>query len=716
MTKEYLKIPKRPILIIHPTKKIMILTIDKKIYGIHYDDTANKYFNTLIEYDEDLKTVINEYILQITTKHEDYNNKRAYEEIANQRTKKIIEELQICIQNKQSNGHFNQANSLQTATIKPILKEHAVKDEYISKLFKKKTIESKNQKVLKSHNNNKIDHNNIESDYKYILRQLIDGRRPTGELDKNGNEILEHVPRNNTLNEIGVILRKEIGLKQELEIKGMYIENIINDIYIKTKFNTMKKISFETLYQISLKLLHGTDNITLDTKTLLKRKDLKDILDYTPSNHRHYNILTLNNGLYDMEKHEFLDPEKIIERFGEPILTHKTAPFNYNPKAKGTKIKEVLRYAFDKYNLDYNPEIKEIKGFYEIGGYSLRSGNIEQKMAFMFGVANSSKSILNNLTTAIHDYRISSVPLEDYNKRFATSGLINSQLNSVRDINNAKVKDNSMVKIGCGNEPLPAEPKGKTRAVIPAIEVPFSIASGNVLLKFENPEPAVLRRLLHLEFKYRVPTAIKIDNEGNVIEWNEDDQWIIDDLKSKEKELGVKLHIPYVIKDIDKKIIDDNDEMEFLLYQFLEHDNIRINENNHVFSIEKSHDDILKDLELYSNPIETLLSNIIEYDETIKTENDEYETNENLGIAGNELFEVLREQAKINHVDIPKSNKSLGKKVTTAIRYLFDFDKTYKTKNSRQKLNLNNEPESCKQTKIYPKIKYKLLKTNKKHN
>ena len=694
MTKEYLKIPPRPIFIKHGTDKLAILTVNNKIYGLSYDNIKNTYDTSILNYDKNYKKAINQFIIQATKNNEKYNNKETFKDIAKQRTEYIIKELESAIQNKQSNGHFHKANSLQIATIKLILIENNVND--IEKLFKKENI--KNKKQI----------NDIKINYSNILQQLITGK---DRFDNNKN-----VRRNETLNEIAVLLKTELGLKQELEIKGIFIENIINDLYIKTKFNTMKKVSFEELYQITLKFLHGTDNITPKMETNFRRIYLKDILDFIPSSYRHYNILTLANGLYDMEKHEFLDPKKIIKIFGEPILTHKTTPYKYNPESNGTKIKKVLRYAFDKYSPVYNSEIKEIKGFYEIGGYSLRSGNSEQKIAFMFGVANSSKSILNNLITAIHDYRISSVPLEDYNKRFATSGLINSQLNSVRDINNAKVKDNSMVKIGCGNEPLPVEPKGKTRAVIPSIEVPFSIASGNVLLKFENPESAVLRRLLHLEFKYRVPTAIKIDNEGNVIKWNKDDQWIIDDLKAKEKELGVKLPIPYVIKDIDKKIINNNDEMEFILYQFLEHDKKRVNENNHVFSIEKSHDDILKDLELYSNPVETLLSDIIEYDETVKVEKSDYNTIENVGVSGNELFGVLREQAKINHVDIPKSSYSLRRKVKPAIKYLFDLDKNYNSKNSRWKLNLNNEPESCKQTKIYPKIKYKLLKTNKKHN
>jgi hypothetical protein len=543
----------------------------------------------------------------------------------------------------------------------------------------------------------------IKINYSGLLRRLIHGKSLK-------------IPKNLTLNQIAVILKIKLGLKQELEIKGIHIKDVINDYYIKTSFNTMQKVSFEELYQSTLQLLHGTDYITYDMETNFKRNDLIQILDYTPSSYRKYNILTLNNGLYDFETHEFLEPHKIIERFGEPILTHKTVPFNYNPNAKGKKIKEILRYAFDPYNPTYNPKNKEIKGFYEIGGYSLRSGNSDQKMIFMFGVANSSKSVLNNLINEIHGHRVSSVPLEDFNDRFSTSGLLNMQLNNIRDINNAIIKDNSVIKVSAGNEPLKLEPKGKTRGIIPAIEVPLSISSGNVLPKFENPEAAILRRMLNLEFKNKVPTAMKIDENKDVIEWNKDDIWIVDDLKAKEKELDMKLPIPYVIKDIDKTISQNNDEMEFLLYQFLEHDKTRIYKNNHNFSIEKSHDEILKDLELYSNPVETLLSQIIEYNESIKIEKDNLETIENVGVEAKELFEMLREQARINHVDIPKSNNALGRKVKPAIKYLFDLDKNYNSKSSKWKLNISNEYVSCSTTKIYPKIQYKLLKTNKKHN
>jgi hypothetical protein len=128
------------------------------------------------------------------------------------------------------------------------------------------------------------------------------------------------------------------------------------------------------------------------------------------------------------------------------------------------------------------------------------------------------------------------------------------------------------------------------------------------LPRFSNPETAILRRMLNLEFKYKVPTATKIDDKSNVIEWHEDDQWIIDEIEDKEAKSCVKLPILYVIKDIDRVIMKNNNEMEFLLYQFLEHDKKRINENNHLFSIEKTQKEILRDLELFSNPVETLLS------------------------------------------------------------------------------------------------------------
>ena len=680
---ELLKIPKRPIFIKHDNEKIAVLSVNHEIYLFNHDKNTEKIHINKIRYHDNYKIAIKEKIYEITENDEDYTNKTTTKEIAEQRSETIIKRLETAIKNNKSNGQLFDANNNERYHIIDILNKNGVKNPF-------------------EENTNL---NNIKINNSDILEQLI-----TGKHRFFTNKI---VRRDETLNELAVLLKTELGLKQELEIKKISLENVIYDLYIKTEYNTMQKVSFEELYEITLKLMHGTDNITHNMETNFKRKDLKDILSYIPSSYRKYNILTLNNGLYDLRTHEFLNPEKIIEKFGEPILTQKTVPYNYNPQAKGTKIREILRYAFDKYNPKYNPKTKEIKGFYEIGGYSLRSGNTEQKIVFMFGVANSSKSVLNNLITAIHDHKVSSLPLEKFIDRFGTSALLNVQLNTIRDINNAKIKDNSMIKISSGNEPLHFESKGKPHGIIPAIEVPLSIASGNVLLKFEKPEIAILRRLLHLEFKNRVPTATKTDN-NNVIEWNEDDQWIIDDLRNKEKKLGVNLNIPHVIKDIDKTISNDDDEMEFLLYQFLEHDKVRINENNHIFSIEKTYDEILNDLKLYSNPIETLLVEIIEYDTTIKEEYEDTSTNENVGIAANELYDLLREQSRMNYVDIPKDNITLGKEVKKAIVNIFDLDKTYNTKNNRSKLNRNNEIESCKPTRVYPKIQYKLLKTNKK--
>jgi hypothetical protein len=50
---------------------------------------------------------------------------------------------------------------------------------------------------------------------------LVTGFKPTLE----GK--VEHVPKNVTLNEIAVVLKTRLGLKQELEIKGIQVKKTI---------------------------------------------------------------------------------------------------------------------------------------------------------------------------------------------------------------------------------------------------------------------------------------------------------------------------------------------------------------------------------------------------------------------------------------------------------------------------------------------------------
>ncbi|MDR2829815.1 MAG: hypothetical protein LBB45_02065 [Methanobrevibacter sp.] len=115
-------------------------------------------------------------------------------------------------------------------------------------------------------------------------------------------------------------------------------------------------------------------------------------------------------------------------------------PFNYNPFAKGEKLKKILKYAFDKESLVFR-YTDDIKGVLEITGYSLGSSNPNQIIVFLHGQSNNSKSLYLSLIDKLHDNNISSIPLKDMGDRFVTSGLIDKSLNSVKEIDNSSIKD-----------------------------------------------------------------------------------------------------------------------------------------------------------------------------------------------------------------------------------------------------------------------------------
>ncbi|MDR2829814.1 MAG: hypothetical protein LBB45_02060 [Methanobrevibacter sp.] len=110
-----------------------------------------------------------------------------------------------------------------------------------------------------------------------------------------------------------------LGLSIEKEIPSMGKE--LNNYFIRTRYNTLKKITFEGLYTKILELAYKEKEIGEQKDIKFKRKDLKDVLDLTPSKQRNYDILTLNNGLYDLNKGEFLNKERIIQKYGKPIIT-----------------------------------------------------------------------------------------------------------------------------------------------------------------------------------------------------------------------------------------------------------------------------------------------------------------------------------------------------------------------------------------------------------
>jgi len=148
MVKNSLKIPPRSILIIHPNNKIMILIFNKKLFGFYYDEKYKLFDTTKIKDNEDPEKAIHEYLLKVTAN--EYDNDITIKDIANQRATTIIKELKIAIEDRLNHGHTRKANEIQTATIKDFLKEHGVKDDKISLIFRKvKIVESGTERTLR---------------------------------------------------------------------------------------------------------------------------------------------------------------------------------------------------------------------------------------------------------------------------------------------------------------------------------------------------------------------------------------------------------------------------------------------------------------------------------------------------------------------------------------------------------------------------------------
>lgn len=484
------------------------------------------------------------------------------------------------------------------------------------------------------------------------------------------------------------LLESDLGLVHESEIKGLNIDGLIDDYYIQTKNNVLKKVSFGELYTEVIKYLTGVEVLTSTVSKPLSKFELKKVLSYIPDSYREYNKITFNNGIYDLKEHRFISKNEIVD----PVLTHKRVPYNYNPKAKGEKVKEFLRYAFDKYNPSYDSDNKDIKAFYEIGGYSFYSGNPEQKIVFMPGLSNTGKSLSSNLLKRLHNDNASSVPCYKFSDPHATSGLINKSINMGKDIRNELIEDNSEIKIASGNEPVPINPKHKNLAEIPAQEVPLTIDYGNWLPKFKNLESALVNRILILNFKNIVP-------RNN----HPDDQYIIEDLKEKKEQLKSnhpdwpELPIPFLNSDLENEIINDDSEMEFLIYQCLEHDKKRL-KNGGKFSIQKNRQEIENELVKHSEPIQHLLDKHYVYDDSLKDN----------GVLTTDVYEKLRHEGRAEGIDIEVNNKSLGKKVCPAFRELFDLDQYWESKVSKKYLdNHNKNVQSTKSVKIYLGIKNK---------
>lgn len=301
-------------------------------------------------------------------------------------------------------------------------------------------------------------------------------------------------------------------------------------------------------------------------KNIVHSKDLHEAIEFiTDRLHPQSDIIKFKNGVYDLKEHQ------LIEEVEAPIFTLMECPVNYNPEAESTYLKQFLETSLKQ----PTPELtaRYILGVKQLIGYLFTSGNDRTLLPIITGVSGAGKSIFCSVLERIVNDKISNVPLQDMDKDHLTSALVGTQLNIIYDSGTKPIVDNGKIK-QVTSDSIGINPKGLKPYTLPAKEVPKTILVCNQTPIFTNPESAILERLMFIEFKHKFRGTGAED------------------------------------KDLKSKILDNPEELEWLVYESLEAYRELI-ENDNEFILKLNTEDTRHLLDKHSKPLNYLVSELI---------------------------------------------------------------------------------------------------------
>lgn len=445
--------------------------------------------------------------------------------------------------------------------------------------------------------------------------------------------------------------RKELG--NYLYHKGVILRRSIGTPYLlNPKTNGYDSVNLDDLVDF----VNQTNDFTLNS---ISTDDVKASLGYnskrvTPK----YNIVKFPNKLFDMETF------RVIENTDEPILTLTEVRYNYNPEAKGNKVVKFLESSL-KQKEDTPEKVQErVTSIYEMIGYILTSGNPLNAWFIITGTGGAGKGVLTRLITSIFGSdKVGNLQLQELtpDNRFATSHLENKQVNIVRDSPKTPIEDTGMLKSITGYDDIPIEHKGMDKYTLPKEEVPDMITVCNNTPRFkEGFDESLLQRAIIYEFlnKFR----------GD---------------KTKEN------------PNLEKEILQDPEEMEFLIYQGIQAYKTMV-DNGKDFKARISPEETAKRLGKHTDPIRYALPLLVKYNSRAEEDNeDPIFTNE----LNNLILFICKEEG-LNITNLDDKGLIQPRTLVNKIREEFNLDKTYKV----QPTNIGYQNGKLKSKRAYPNL------------
>lgn len=443
--------------------------------------------------------------------------------------------------------------------------------------------------------------------------------------------------------------RKQLGAY--LNKHGVILRRTINTPYLYNEnTNGFDSIEIDDI----IEAVNTNNDFEINS---ISTEDIKQALTFigdrrTPT----YNIVKFKNCLYNMETFQ------VIEDTEEPILTLTEVQFNYNPSAKGDLIIKFLKSSLAKPYDNEEMIEQRVQGFLEFIGYILTSGNFLNAWFIFSGIGGAGKGVATNLITAIFGSdKVGGLQLQELtpDNRFATSHLLNKQINIVRDSPKKPIEDTGMLKSITGFDDIPIEPKGKDKIMLPKEEVPdFVTVCNNIPVFKDGFEEATVQRVVLFEFLNRFRGTTKQDSK------------------------------------LEDKILANDSEMEWLLYNGIEAYRKMIEEGRD-FNARVSETKTRELLGKHTDPIAYIIPKLVRYTDMDLTGTEDTIKTDEL----NRLIRFVAKKEGLNITNLDKKGRISSKTLLKEIRLEFDLDSNYTTDTIKEFDKNGNERKSVR---IYP--------------
>lgn len=530
--------------------------------------------------------------------------------------------------------------------------EQLKKDEYsyeLGKSFLNSVLGSLSQSKNKGTTKELL--NQLTKEEKQIINPTINELK-----DEEIQELKEKLIPNLKQGKAPTQTRKELATYLELKY-GVILRKNTGEIY------KLDKTGYTFISLDDIIILLGQDL----GKNVVSNKDIKEALEsITTRLEPVYNIVKFPNCVYDIERGEIIEPEK-------PVFSLIESKYNYNPKAKSTKLKEFLYSSLARETPEKTKQT--VRGLLQLIGYLFTSGNKYNFAPVLSGVSGGGKSLFIDLLTEIFGTdRTSDLSLQEMEKNtHGTSSLANKHLNFIKDSGNTIIEDNGTYKKLTGNEPIQINPKYKPPYMLPSEEVPKTVLTCNKIPKFRD-YIGIIDRLVIIEFLVK--------------------------FRNTEKENP----------NLKNEILENPQELEWLIYNSIqEYNKIKSKKD---FILKLPNEETTKLLEKHTHPINYLLGLIIEEHNPNRFKEEEHPP-----IIAKELNKVLTHLAIIYGVelDLNKNNEIPPRKLLSAIKKEFDLyeGETVQDNNSnyimreyitRPELVYNNETKKLDYLRCYPNL------------